>query len=334
MAAREPIDDLIDALPQTPPEDEENIVNEESNSSKSATSNEGQINMDSSSNSQGNTSHTQLTSDSSEGNVTPTRNNHLIIKNLSSSSLRKRKVKPVNCKFCFRYTHNREQLERHLNENEVCCLLYQRENRVSSLDAVLVKTFKCISCTSIGNYQLKKHLESNPNCMHYYQQRFNVQSWMEIKVKMYNLIRSSFPCNSKAKRKLVNESWRAKKKDAITITQGLNDFKKEVSLSNYRLCVTCDQFFLASGAKEIMKEDPKYVELDLENKQMYKRMNKFWLCNCCLASSSKRESKFSEPKMKLVTIDGYNILGKLSFEKKLQTYGMFHILVSSPLSLT
>ena len=80
--------------------------------------------------------------------------------------------------------------------------------------------------------------------MRYYQTRFNVETWIQIKVKMFNLTRSSLPSSSKAKRKLQNEYCRGKKKESITVTQGLNDFKKQVALSNYRLCVICDQYFL------------------------------------------------------------------------------------------
>ena len=65
---------------------------------------------------------------------------------------------------------------------------------------------------------------------------------------------------------------------------------------------------LDSGAKEIMNDDPKYEELDLENKQHLKRMNKFWICNYCASSKSKKENKYSEPKMKRIEINGYKIL--------------------------
>ena len=37
-------------------------------------------------------------------------------------------------------------------------------------------------------------------------------------------------------------------------------------------------------------------------------MNKFWICNYCASSKSKKENKYSEPKMKRIEINGYKIL--------------------------
>ena len=55
------------------------------------------------------------------------------IRNLSSSSLRRRLHKPVHCKYCPRYRFNRQQLESHLQESEICLNLYMREHRVNEL---------------------------------------------------------------------------------------------------------------------------------------------------------------------------------------------------------
>ena len=113
MATRLPIDDLLDEL-ATPPED--GLNNESSISTLESSSNLDGINTGSTS--------------TLDNSTTPIQRKRLLIKNLTSSSLKKRIVKPVNCKYCFRYRNGPQQLESHLKENEVCNLLYQREHRV------------------------------------------------------------------------------------------------------------------------------------------------------------------------------------------------------------
>lgn len=81
-----------------------------------------------------------------------------MVRILSSSSLKKQTIKTSPCKYCHRFRFGRAQLEAHLKENEICASLYMRAEKVRNLDAVLVKQFKCISCSSNGTFQLKRHL--------------------------------------------------------------------------------------------------------------------------------------------------------------------------------
>ena len=78
------------------------------------------------------------------------------VKFLSSSSLKKRLKKTTNCRFCVRFQFNRDQVETHLKQSELCFNLYARQFRVHSLDSVLVKLYKCMGCSSTGNFQLKR----------------------------------------------------------------------------------------------------------------------------------------------------------------------------------
>ena len=91
------------------------------------------------------------------------RRSKLIIRNLSSSSLKRKVTKPVHCKYCSKFKSNRKHLEEHLRIYETCSLLYQRELKVTELDAVLVKIFRCLGCSKTGNFQLKTHLGKPSN---------------------------------------------------------------------------------------------------------------------------------------------------------------------------
>ena len=58
----------------------------------------------------------------------------LIARHLSSSSLRRRRHKPVPCKYCPRFMTNREKLEQHLSQSEACFSLYLREYKVTTIE--------------------------------------------------------------------------------------------------------------------------------------------------------------------------------------------------------
>ena len=237
------------------------------------------------------------------------------IKNLTSSSLKKRKFKEQDCKYCFRFKFNRQQLEAHLKASENCQLLYQREWKLNSIEGVLMKIYRCLSCTEKGNFQLKRHLNENENCFKFYKERYKVKSWEEIKSKMFNYTRSAHASRSSAKRKLENNLMISKKKSSITTIECLNKFRQETAFSNYRLCISCEQHFMQSGAIEVLPEDEKYTEFELENKASLKRLNKFWICHLCLASSKKIESKYSTPKMSVYEEDGRKIIYPSSEEQ-------------------
>ena len=110
------------------------------------------------------------------------------------------------------------------------------------------------------------------------------------------------------KRRLENAAYRAKRRDAKTVTDSLNEFRKQVCVANYRLCVLCNQFFLNNSAIEISVTDSRYEELDLENKKNLRRLNKHWLCLLCKSSGKKQEISLSRPFMKSIIIDGHHVL--------------------------
>ena len=76
-----------------------------------------------------------------------------IIKLLSSSSLKRKHHKNLNCLFCPRFKYSRKQVESHLTESELCKALYLRKFKVTHLNGVLIKLFRCICCGDKGSLQ-------------------------------------------------------------------------------------------------------------------------------------------------------------------------------------
>ena len=274
----EPIDYLLEALPATP-QPSDNVIARDNDCEEEASA---------------------LT--------TPSRMTQLKIKHLSSSSLTKRLVKSSNCRYCQKFQFSRSQIERHFQQSPTCFLLYQRQFKISSLDGILLKVLKCISCSATGNFSLKVHLENNGKCLKFFKERLNCDSWDNIKSKIFNLTRASHSSRSSLNRKFETLKSTTKKKESITMIEALNSYRLDTSFGNYRFCVLCLQFYCQSGAVEVTSNHEKYRELDLINKPSFRRMNRHWLCNKCIATSSTTEDRFSQPKLKTVEIDGKNIL--------------------------
>ena len=197
---------------------------------------------------------------------TPPRQARLLIDRLRSSSLRRRLFKAVHCKYCDKYEHNREEIEKHLKKSQNCLLLYMREFRVNRLNGVLVKMYRCMACGSNGGFQLKRHLECNVNCFNYYKEKFDVLDWNQLKGVILNLTKPSRKSRSLFKRRIETAEYLRRKRVAKTVTQSLNSFLQDISLSSYKLCVQCNQYHMKESAKQIDITDPLYQELDLGNK--------------------------------------------------------------------
>ena len=86
------------------------------------------------------------------------RRNCRLARILRTSSLKKRIIKHYHCQFCPRFRFSRAQMEAHLKESQLCLNLYLRLFKVNEMEAVLVKIYKCLSCSLTGNSQLKRHL--------------------------------------------------------------------------------------------------------------------------------------------------------------------------------
>ena len=146
-------------------------------------------------------------------------------------------------------------------------------------------------------------LEAHSDCFRYYKLRFDVENWPELKVKLHNLTRTSYSSRRSLRRRLEADAYRSRLRDATTVIDSLNKYRKEVSVANYRLCVLCGQFCLETSAIEIDPTDQLYQEQDLENKGNLKRLNKHWLCLLCKSTGKKQEKSFSTPFMKLISFN-------------------------------
>ena len=113
MATRLPVDCLVDELDNIP-----------------STSGTQQTQPNIRNNASNNSQQVQVMPDSPR---TVSRRLRQTTRNLSSSSLRRRLHKPTHCHYCQRYRFNRQQLESHLEESELCLNLYMREHKVNEL---------------------------------------------------------------------------------------------------------------------------------------------------------------------------------------------------------
>ena len=245
---------------------------------------------------------------SNSSSLPPSPLNPRLAKFLSSSSLKRKQKKNRHCKYCVKFCFNRRQIEEHLLNTESCSALYQRELKVSSVNGVLIKIYKCISCSSTENLQLKRHLETYSLCFKFYLQKFQVTNWDELKTKLFNLTRSSYKSRTSLKRRLENAASAARKKDSVTVTQALNSFRQDIAIANFRLCIICQQNFLPSGAVEILPTDNRYEELESSEKVYMKRMQSYWICLLCDSSNKENQITMADPIFNVVETEGYKLL--------------------------
>ena len=249
------------------------------------------------------TTNSQAVSNNNNTPRTPTRRSRALIKNLTSASLKKRMKKRSHCKYC-QSNNNRLDLESHLQNYSVCAQLYMREFKVSCIDAVLIKCFQCLNCTKSGKFHLKRHLEENMRCFLVYKKKFNVENTSQLSQKLKNLNRQSCASRQTSQRRLeYKDNGRS-----ITISEAINNFKRSIALSNYRLCVKCSGHYLECNTTEISNEHSLYSELDLKNKPELRRMNKYYCCTWCSSSSVKSKTDFLVPSLKTIEVDGFKIL--------------------------
>lgn len=171
-----------------------------------------------------------------------------------------------------------------------------------------MKVYRCVACEKVGNFQLKRHLEVSSDCFDYYRIKFDVLDWKQLFNKMRNLNRPSEPRRNTYVRRLVYANNTQAARLGTTVTESIHNFVKNTSLANYKMCIICNQCFMGAAVQEINNSNPVFFELDLENKNELKRMNKYWLCTKCKDSREPAAVVLSQPKFKLYNIDGFNIL--------------------------
>ena len=165
-----------------------------------------------------------------------------------------------------------------------------------------------VACRVPGTYKFKTHIETYKSCFDYYKSRFKVQNWDELKAKLLSLERPSYSSRSSLKRKLDNAEYSARKRERKSVTDSLNTFRQKSALSNHKLCVVCQQFYLNCSVSEVNNTNPLYEELELSNKKNLSRMGQFWICQVCQSSENRTETSLVTPMMKRIETEGWQIL--------------------------
>ena len=199
-------------------------------------------------------------------------------------------------------------MEQHLSTSEECFSLYIRQLHVTEMDAVLVKLYRCIACSSTGNFQLTRHFNTNPACFRYYKRKFDVLDINQLKKKLTNLTRTAHRSRTQVRRRIEMQQVGQRSREAKTVVDSLNDFHKQTSLGLHLLCVICEQHYLRGAVQEVSITDPIYEELNLDQKKYLKRLGKYWLCTACKGSLKKPETKMGQSMLKSRDFDGTIVL--------------------------
>ena len=213
-----------------------------------------------------------------------------LLKHLSSSSVKKRRKKIENCKFCTRYV-TKDQMENHLNTFETCKLLHYRDLKCKSVTEVLVKLWKCFGCDKTGNFYLRTHLKANKKCCDTYRRMLGVNTLDEVTKKLKNVFRQSYLSRQSTQRNLEYNEKVSRQKNEKTISDSINKFRQSTEFSNYRVCVQCENHHLESYTVEI---DPKqFGHLNLMNKKHLRRGHKFFMCKFCSSLNERFQTEES-----------------------------------------
>ena len=98
----------------------------------------------------------------------------LVLRNLSSSSAKRRRVRLAHCQYCnedvTRYT-----FRDHLDESLECRLLYYRATHLKHIEAVALSIYDCLFCEAkFGRIHI--HFDKEPNCLQNFKAMFNLQT--------------------------------------------------------------------------------------------------------------------------------------------------------------
>ena len=207
-----------------------------------------------------------------------------ILRHLTSSSVKRKKVKDSHCKFCLR-EKSALALVDHLRRSRHCSRLYMRIYKVNTLDNLLLKCFSCEMCGEIKHINFSEHLRRKNECLEGYMRQYKLRDIDEIVKRRKKLKRDLAQSRTTAARKL--EYKKKKEKDASNKTtfSSLNDFHKNMMFINYKHCVICRANFGGLSAREIKPNDELNEELDLNSPEKLKmrRFQKFFICSSCQA---------------------------------------------------
>ena len=112
----------------------------------------------------------------------PRRHNSQLERYLTSSTVRRRKLKDRPCNFCER-EENGEGFVHHLRRSRTCVRLYMRFLKVHSFENVLLKLFSCEMCGETRSLNFAKHMERNNRCLVGYREKYDLVDCSEIAKK-------------------------------------------------------------------------------------------------------------------------------------------------------
>ena len=97
----------------------------------------------------------------------------------------KRQLKEEHCVFCSATFTVGVDLETHLNNSPDCQRYYQRNFKVKSILAIMVKIYPCIFCSATGkNWKISNHLKQSNSCLNKYNEKFNTNNLKELQKKL------------------------------------------------------------------------------------------------------------------------------------------------------
>ena len=209
---------------------------------------------------------------------------------ISSSSARQKQIKKTDCKFCD-VNIPPSCLIDHLKKetSKKCKFLYLKTYRVSSLQSLVSKLFSCEMCFEQKRLNFKRHLEKNPQCLKKFQMKFGLKDVKKIDEKVKADIRKTFPSRSSDVRKSKYETIR----DSKTLFNSLNEYRDNVSLGNYKLCIKCRANYRDFGAKEVIKDDELFERFNLssEENKFLRRFETFFICNSCIKDEDSTDDE-------------------------------------------
>ena len=190
-----------------------------------------------------------------------------------------------HCCFCHSNVESAEELEAHLSLSIECRQRYLQCMRVKDLTAYLVALSPCFFCKfSRGNFRISIHLKKNPGCLIKYNNRFGLNSLTDVIKQIEKLKKKLWDSRSRAKRRLETEKRQVKKQEKnakLTVTDLVNQFKQDTSLTNVRQCISCYANLSESRAEELKVED---IPEELRDRKHCRRYQKFFICRGCKES--------------------------------------------------
>ena len=219
------------------------------------------------------------------------RRSRLISKYLKSPQP-KRHQKEDHCHFC-NVSVQGIDLEIHLNQSADCARYYQRNFKIKSIMAIVVKEFPCLFCSSTGkNWRITNHLKKNGSCLKKYLEKFKVSNLKELQKRLELLRKQSRP--SVVNRKLEWQKARSKLDDENerkTEIDLLNEYRRNTSFGNILLCVRCGANFCQSSNRinviELGDDEAKDEEMQLK-----RRLEKYHQCQDCIKEGEDSGNRF------------------------------------------